>query len=102
MVILALSLFITDYHTGFIRWRICLSEPTERWLRVEEIAAHLGVAPVTIYRYLEKGVIPCHRVGKLWRFKASEVDAWVAMGGAEDGTATTKTKKISKNKKARK
>lgn len=54
----------------------------ERWLNVEEIANHLGVAPITVYRWLEKDTIPAHRVGKLWKFKATEVDEWVKQGGA--------------------
>jgi excisionase family DNA binding protein len=54
----------------------------ERWLSVEEIATHLGVSKETVYRWLEKGKIPAHRVGKLWKFKPSEVDAWVISGEA--------------------
>lgn len=52
----------------------------ERWLSVEEIATHLGISKETIYRWLEKEKIPAHRVGRLWKFKASEVDAWVLNG----------------------
>lgn len=55
---------------------------TERWLGVEEIARHIGVAPITIYRWLELKKISAHRIGKLWKFKASEVDRWVRSGGA--------------------
>ena len=55
---------------------------TERWLSVEEIAAHLGISKETIYRWLEKEKIPAHRVGRLWKFKASEVDQWVFNGRA--------------------
>lgn len=60
---------------------------SERWLSVEEIGAHLGVSKETIYRWLEKKKMPAHRVGRLWKFKASEVDKWVRDGGAnaEDG-----------------
>ncbi|MAV90462.1 MAG: hypothetical protein CL676_03510 [Bdellovibrionaceae bacterium] len=54
----------------------------ERWLNVGEIANHLGVAPITVYRWLEKDTMPAHRVGKLWKFKATEVDEWVKQGGA--------------------
>lgn len=57
----------------------------ERWLSVEEIAAHLGVSKETIYRWLDRGRIPAHRIGRLWKFKASEVDSWVVNGGASTG-----------------
>ena len=58
-------------------------ETAESWLDVDAIAAHLDVSAVTIYRWLERGRIPAHRVGKLWRFKASEVDQWIKDGGAD-------------------
>lgn len=54
----------------------------EPWLSVEEIAKHLGISKETIYRWLEKGKIPSHRIGKLWKFKSSEVDKWVRSGAA--------------------
>ena len=57
----------------------------ERWLSVEEIAAHLGVSKETIYRWLEKDgnrQIPASRIGRLWKFKASEVDEWIRRGEA--------------------
>ncbi|MBK9322969.1 MAG: helix-turn-helix domain-containing protein [Bdellovibrionaceae bacterium] len=54
---------------------------SERWLSVEEIG-HLGVSKETVYRWLEKKKIPPHRVGRLWKFKAREVDQWVLDGGA--------------------
>ena len=56
----------------------------EKWLSVEKIGEHLGVSKETIYRWLERGQIPSHRVGKLWKFQASEVDAWVKKGGAQE------------------
>lgn len=59
-----------------------LMQDTERWLSVEEIAVHLGISKETVYRWLEKEKIPAHRVGRLWKFKASEVDQWVMSGGA--------------------
>lgn len=76
-------------------------EMMERWLSVEEIAAHLGVASITVYRWLEKGNIPSHRVGKLWRFKASEVDLWVEQGEAEE-TAEKKSPKKTTSRSSRK
>lgn len=60
----------------------------ERWLSVEEIAAHLGISKETIYRWIERKKIPAHRVGRLWKFKASEVDTWIFDGGAEENENT--------------
>ncbi len=54
----------------------------ERWLSVEEIAAHLGVNRDTIYKWLTRKKMPAHKVGRLWKFLASEVDAWVKGGNA--------------------
>ena len=59
-------------------------QPGERWLSVEEITAHLGVARDTVYRWIDQKGLPAHRVGKLWRFKVSEVDDWVRSGGADE------------------
>lgn len=60
-----------------------VNEP-ERWLSVDEISKHLGVSKETIYRWVEKGRVPAHKVGRQWKFKVSEVDKWVTSGGAED------------------
>lgn len=62
---------------------------SERWLSVEEIADHLGIAAITVYRWLEKQKIPAHRVGRLWKFKASEIDEWVRKGLAGESHAET-------------
>lgn len=61
----------------------------EPWFSVEEIAAHLGVSKETIYRWLERETIPAHRMGKLWKFKPSEVDEWIKSGGAAADSGTT-------------
>jgi excisionase family DNA binding protein len=68
-------------------------EAIERWLSVEEISQYLGVSKETIYRWLDRKSIPSHRVGKLWKFKPSEVDSWVKLGGAEFVSATKEKEK---------
>jgi excisionase family DNA binding protein len=56
----------------------------EPWVSVEQIAEHLGVTRDSIYRWIDRKGLPAHRVGRLWKFKASEVDDWVRAGGAND------------------
>ena len=57
----------------------------ERWVDVDGVAVHLGVARDTIYRWIEAKGFPAHRAGRLLRFKLSEVDAWVVQSGGADG-----------------
>lgn len=54
----------------------------EPWLSTKEIAEHLGVTKATVRKWILAETIPCCRIGKLWKFKCSEVDAWVKSGGA--------------------
>ena len=57
---------------------------SERWVGVEDVAAHLGVAKDSVYRWIEERGLPAHRVGRLFRFKLSEIDEWVRVGSAGD------------------
>jgi len=54
----------------------------ERWSSLDEVAVHLGVSKDTVYRWIEQHKLPAHKVGRLWKFKVSEVDTWVKSGGA--------------------
>ncbi len=64
----------------------------EPWYSVEEIAEHLGISKETVYRWLDRRVIPAHRLGKLWKFKPTEVDGWVQSGGAAEISEEQKQK----------
>jgi excisionase family DNA binding protein len=72
---------------------------TEPWSSVDEVAKHLGVAQDSIYRWIEARGLPAQKIGRLWKFKISEVDAWVRGGGAEGGekpglkTKTTRSRR---------
>lgn len=56
---------------------------TEPWVSVEHVAKHLGVVKDSIYRWIDHKGMPAHKIGRLWKFKLSEVDGWVRAGGAE-------------------
>lgn len=58
------------------------AEVTEAWLAVEDIAEHLGVSKDTVYTWIANKGMPAHKVGRLWKFQASEIDDWVRSGGA--------------------
>lgn len=70
----------------------------ERWLSVEEIASHLGVNQETIYKWIGRKQMPAHKVGRLWKFKVSEVDEWVCGGKAGDVTAGFRKKQSQRRR----
>jgi excisionase family DNA binding protein len=57
---------------------------TEPWVSVDDVAAHLGVAKDSVYRWIEAKHMPAHKIGKLWKFKLTEIDEWVRAGGANE------------------
>jgi excisionase family DNA binding protein len=56
---------------------------TEPWASVEDVAKHLGVAKDSVYRWIDTRSLPAHKIGRLWKFKLTEVDEWVRAGGAD-------------------
>lgn len=53
---------------------------TESWIGIDDAAKHLGVTKDTIRNWIKKTDIPAHKIGKLWKFKRSELDDWVKSG----------------------
>jgi excisionase family DNA binding protein len=49
----------------------------ERWCSMKEITAHLGVSRDTVLLWIEKHNMPATRIGRLWKFRISDVDAWM-------------------------
>ena len=58
----------------------------ERWVGVDDVAAHLGVAKDSVYRWIDERGLPAHRVGRLFRFKLSEIDEWVRQDNGRENT----------------
>lgn len=56
----------------------------ERWLSLEEISKHIGVSKDTIRSWIKKETIPFHKIGRQYKFRLSEVDAWVESGESAD------------------
>ena len=53
----------------------------DNYISIDDAAAYLGIKTVTLRNWIKKKTdIPAHRVGKLWKFKRSELDEWIASG----------------------
>lgn len=64
---------------------------TEPWLSADDIAAHLGVTKDTIYTWIADKGMPAHKIGRLWKFQASEVDDWVRSADTSTRTQEQRT-----------
>jgi excisionase family DNA binding protein len=59
---------------------------SEPWVSLEEISQHLGVSQDTVHRWIRNRNMPAHQIGRLWKFKVSEVDEWVRQGKTAEDT----------------
>jgi excisionase family DNA binding protein len=64
--------------------------PRERLLTVSEVADHMRVSSMTVYRLIKAGSLKAVRVGKNYRIRANDLDAYlqsssVIRNGAERG-----------------
>ena len=65
----------------------------ETFLTTEEVLEYLQVNLRTVYRLIKAGKIPAVRVGRQWRFRKRDIDAWLdsqrPRGGSRAATAPT-------------
>ena len=59
----------------------------EKWSTLKEVQEYLGVRRETILQWIAKRNMPAYKVGRLSKFKLSEVDKWIRSGGANDANA---------------
>ena len=62
-----------------------MEDSTEKWVSLEEVAEHLSVSQDSIREWIKKGKLPFYKAGRLYRFRLSEVDAWLVEGKMSDG-----------------
>jgi excisionase family DNA binding protein len=60
------------------------SPSNENWVDTKAVAEYLNINRQTVFAWIAQKKLPAVRVGKSWRFKLSEVDAWVRSGGAKE------------------
>jgi excisionase family DNA binding protein len=46
-------------------------------LTLQDVAAYLKMAEKTLYGYAQRGIVPGIKIGSAWRFRKTDIDAWL-------------------------
>lgn len=54
----------------------------DNYINLDEAAEYLGIKPATLRSWIKdpKNEVPAHKVGRMWKFKRTEIDVWVNSG----------------------
>lgn len=47
------------------------------WMSTQEAARRLGVTPRTLYRFVDEGTLAAYKMGRVFRLKEADVDAFI-------------------------
>lgn len=64
----------------------------DAFLTTEEVLDYLQVNLRTVYRLIKAGKIPAVRVGRQWRFRRRDLDAWLEAQRTRTGKAARQTR----------
>jgi excisionase family DNA binding protein len=60
-----------------------MPESQERYLSPDDVAKKLNISPLTVRRWLKAGKMKGVRVGRLWRVRESDLEAFLKRGEEE-------------------
>lgn len=73
------------------------TDTVERWYSMNEIAAYLGITRDTVLSWIEKRGMPAVKIGRTWKFKISEVDAWMRSGEKTEREYSTIDRSVTRD-----
>ena len=50
----------------------------DRYMTIDEAAAYLRLSRETLYKYVQRGIMPAAKIGRHWRFDKLAIDRWIA------------------------
>lgn len=54
----------------------------DNYINLDEAAEYLSIKPATLRSWIKnpKNEVPAYKIGRMWKFKRTEIDAWVNSG----------------------
>ena len=62
----------------------------DKWLSMKEVCEYLGASHDTVRNWIDKKDMPAVKLGGCWKFKASQVDAWVSQNSTRKNKPSRK------------
>ena len=59
-------------------------------MNIKEVADYLGVHPMTVYKFAQKGKLPAFKIGSDWRFHRKFIEAWIEEQTQKNGSKRRK------------
>ena len=51
--------------------------PEEQLMSIRDLADYLNLNQTTIYTWAQQGMLPGYKLGRTWRFRPSDIEAWL-------------------------
>jgi excisionase family DNA binding protein len=51
--------------------------PDEQLMSIRDVADFLKLNQTTIYAWAQQGILPGYKLGRTWRFRPSDIEAWL-------------------------
>jgi excisionase family DNA binding protein len=66
-------------------------------LTLKELSDYLKIAEKTLYGYAGKGLVPGIRIGSSWRFRKTDIEAWLEnQRKITEASSSSKQRKVAK------
>lgn len=56
----------------------------EKWVSMEDICSHLNCSRDAVKKMIKNQNMPAYKIDRKWKFKISEVDAWMRSNNRVD------------------
>lgn len=63
-----------------------MPDSTSPWLSSKDAAGRIGITQRTLYRFIDEGLVPAYRMGRVIRLKQSDVAAFIEQSRVQPGT----------------
>jgi excisionase family DNA binding protein len=66
-----------------LKRQLAETKPASEWMTLDEVCEYLNLSKSNLYKLSMNNSIPLYRIGRILKFKKSEIDAWISQHRAK-------------------